>query len=64
MPAPLDGIVVLDLTQKQSPPGDIRNDILLVDVPTHGGPERDKPYPSKAFVLVLNGNVRNPSSYS
>lgn len=57
-------VFVLDLTEKQSPPGDIRNDIRLVDVPTHGGPEPNKLYPSKAFVLVLNGNVRNPSSYS
>lgn len=57
-------LFVLDLTEKRSPPGDIRNDILLVDVPTHGGPEVEKAYPSRAFVLVLNGNVRNPSSYS
>jgi hypothetical protein len=57
-------VFVLDLTEKRSPPGDIRNDILLVDVPTHGGPEVEKRFPSKAFVLVLNGNIRNPSSYS
>ena len=41
-----------------------KNDILLLDVPTHGGPELDKNYPSKAFLFVVNGNVRNPSSYS
>lgn len=57
-------VFVLDRTEKRNPPGDIRNDVLLVDVPTHGGPEAGKAYPSKAFVLVLNGNVRNPSSYS
>jgi hypothetical protein len=57
-------VLVLDLTEKEMPPGDIRNDILLVDVPTHGGPDSSKPHPSKDFVFVLNGNIRSPSSYS
>lgn len=57
-------LLVLDLTPKNSPPGDLRNDILLVDVPTHGGAEDKKPYPSKAIVVVMNGNVRSPSDYS
>jgi hypothetical protein len=56
--------LVLDLTKKVRSPGDIRNDILLVDVPTHGGADATKAYPSKAFVFVVNGNTRNPSSYS
>ena len=57
-------LLVLDLTAKDSPPGDLRNDVLLVDVPTHGGPDDDKNYPSKAFVFVINGNVKSPSEYS
>ena len=57
-------LLVLDLTEKDLPPGDIRNDILLADVATHGGPDSSKPHPSKAFVFVLNGNIRSPSSYS
>jgi hypothetical protein len=57
-------LLVLDLTPKVLPPGDIRNDILLADVPTHGGPDSSKPHPAKAFVFVLNGNIRSPSSYS
>lgn len=56
-------LLVLDLTPKDSPPGDLRNDILLAAVPTHGGDDAKK-YPSKAFVVVINGNVRSPSSYS
>lgn len=56
-------VLVLDLTEKEFSPGDIRNDILLSDVPTHGGSSSSKNYPSKAFVFVLNGNTRNPSSY-
>lgn len=57
-------VLVLDLTPKTLPPGDIRNDILLVDVSTHGGADQQKKYPSKAFLFVINGNTRNPSSYS
>ena len=57
-------LLVLDLTKKENPPGDIRNDIILTDVPTHGGDDRTKEFPSKAFVFVINGNVKNPSSYS
>ena len=57
-------LLVLDLTPKISPPGDLRNDVLLVDIPTHGGEEADNKYPSKAFVLVINGNVKSPSEYS
>ena len=56
-------VLVLDVTEKELSPGDIRNDVLLIDVPTHGGDDTTKPYPSKAFVFVVNGNTRNPSSY-
>jgi hypothetical protein len=56
--------LILDLTPKVLPPGDIRNDIMLVDVATHGGPDNKKKYPSKAFVFVINGNTADPSSYS
>ena len=57
-------LLVLDLTKKENPPGDIRNDIILTDVPTHGGDDRTKEFPSKAVVFVINGNMKNPSSYS
>lgn len=57
-------LLVLDLTSKREPPGDIRNDILLVDVPTHGGEDENKRYASKAFVFIVNGNTENPSHYS
>jgi hypothetical protein len=57
-------LLVLDLTSKDVPPGDIRNDVLLVDVPTHGGDDKEKVYPSKAFLFVINGNMKSPSDYS
>lgn len=55
-------VIVLDLTEKVQPPGDIRNDVLLVDVETHGG--KEKKFPSKAIVFVINGNIKSPSEYS
>ena len=57
-------LLVLDLTTKDKPPGDIRNDIILTDVETHGGDDIAKDFPSKAFVFVINGNMKNPSDYS
>lgn len=57
-------LLVLDLTPKLLPPGDIRNDIFLVDVSTHGGGNDFKRYPSKTFVFVINGNIQQPSAYS
>ena len=57
-------LLVLDLTSKEKPPGDIRNDIALVDVETHGGDDGTKAFPSKSFVFVVNGNMKIPSDYS
>ncbi len=57
-------LLVLDLTEKEKPPGDIRNDIILADVETHGGDDSVKKYPSKVFVFVINGNMKSPSDYS
>ena len=57
-------LLVLDLTNKDMPPGDIRNDILLTDVKTHGGESEAKQFPSRAFVFVVNGNMKSPSIYS
>lgn len=57
-------LLILDLTEKVNPPGDIRNDIFVSDIPTHGGDDVKLPFPAKAFIFVVNGNTRNPSSYS
>ena len=57
-------LLILDLTEKANPPGDIKNDIFLSDVPTHGASAVPQEFPSKVFLFVVNGNTRNPSSYS
>lgn len=56
-------LLVLDVTSKDKPPGDIRNNILLTDVETHGESDEAK-FPSKAFVFIINGNMKSPSDYS
>jgi hypothetical protein len=56
--------VILDVTEKVAPPGDVRNDILLCEVATHGNATGSSAYPSFVFVFVINGNTRSPSSYS
>ena len=57
-------LLILDLTEKANPPGDIRNGIFVTDVPTHGAGDAKPPYPAKALIFVVNGNMRDPSSYS
>ena len=57
-------LLILDLTEKVDPTGDIRNDILVADVATHGSESGPQEFPSKVFVFVVKGNTRNPSSYS
>jgi len=60
----LSAIVVLDLTSKRAaPPADVRNDIRVVDIPTHGLEGRPR-YPSKAWIFVVAGNLERPSAYS
>ena len=57
-------LLVLDLTPKEEPPGDIRDDIILADVETHGGDDSTKKFPSKALIFIVNGNTKSPSVYS
>ena len=57
-------LLVLDLTEKTNPPGSTLNDISLVDAATHGASGGHLKFPSKAFMFVVNGNTKNPSSYS
>lgn len=54
-------LLILDLTEKAEPAGDLRNDVLVGKVETHGGSGK---YPSWAFLFVVRGNVKSPSTYS
>lgn len=57
-------LLVLDVTEKVEPPGDIRNNVITRDVPTHGNPPGQSAFPSFAIVFIVGGNFKSPSSYS
>ncbi len=57
-------LCVLDLTEKEAPPAPPQNSIKLLKPPVHGFPNGDAPYPSRLAALVIDGNLRSPSSYS
>ena len=55
---------ILDMTEKDSPPANVANNITLEDVKTHGFEDRVEPYPSKVAVIIIDGNTKSPSDYS
>jgi hypothetical protein len=57
-------LCVLDLTEKEVPPAPPQNSIKLLKPPVHGFPKGDAPYPTRIAALVIDGNLRSPSSYS
>lgn len=62
--ARLGVLCVLDLTEKHNPPANPQNQISLETPPVHGFPEGNEPYETKIAVVVIDGNLRWPSSYS
>jgi hypothetical protein len=57
-------LCVLDLTEKDVPPAPPQNSIMLLKPPVHGFPKGDAPFPGRIAALVIDGNLRSPSSYS
>lgn len=57
-------LCVLDMTEKDVPPAPPQNSIQLLSPPVHGFPKGDAPFPARLAVMVLDGNLRAPSSYS
>jgi hypothetical protein len=62
--AQLGILCILDLTEKHSPPASPQNQITLETPALHGFEESNAPFPTKAAVVVIDGNLRLPSSYS
>jgi hypothetical protein len=62
--AQLGVLCILDLTPKERPPANPRNNILLKTPSVHGFPEGSPPYPTKIAAVIIDGNLRLPSSYS
>jgi hypothetical protein len=62
--AQLGILCILDQTEKHNPPANPQNQISLETPPVHGFPEGYVPYPTKIAVIIIDGKLRWPSSYS
>jgi hypothetical protein len=62
--AQLGILCILDLTPKERPPANPKNNILLKTPKVHGFAEGTPPYPTKIAAVIIEGNLRLPSSYS
>lgn len=54
-------VLCLDLTEKDNPPGDLRNDVVLERIDTN---DPAPFHPSWVLLFAVQGNLRSPSSYS
>jgi hypothetical protein len=62
--AQLGILCILDMTPKERRPANPKNNILLKTPIVHGFPEGTPPHPTKIAVVIIDGNLRLPSSYS
>jgi hypothetical protein len=61
---PLSVVCVLDVTEKDCPPANVANNITLETPELHGFESTDLKYPARVAVVVVDANLRIPSSYS
>lgn len=57
-------LCILDLTEKCKPPANPKNNVTLETPSVHGFPDGNAPFPIKIAVVIIDGNLRLPSSYS
>jgi hypothetical protein len=57
-------LCVLDLSEKINPPAPPQNSIRLLAPKLHGFEPGNAPFPARIAALVIDGNLRQPSSYS
>lgn len=62
--AQLGIVCILDLTEKHYPPANPQSQITLETPKVHGFPEGSVPFPTKIAAVIIDGNLRLPSSYS
>jgi hypothetical protein len=62
--AQLGILCILDLTKKQNPPGSPKNNLSLHTPAIHGFESGSSKFESKVAVVIIDGNLRLPSSYS
>ncbi|KYF83482.1 hypothetical protein BE17_17765 [Sorangium cellulosum] len=61
---PVSVVCILDMTEKLQPPSNVANNITLEAPALHGYDSAIPVYPSKVAVVIIDGNLRSPSSYS
>jgi hypothetical protein len=61
---PLSITCILDMTEKEDVSPNVANGLSLESPPVHGYESEPPPYPSKVAVVIIEGNLRSPSSYS
>jgi hypothetical protein len=58
-------LCILDLIEKENPPAIAANNILAIEPELHGFEGHASPtYPTIIIAVIIDGNLRNPSSYS
>jgi hypothetical protein len=62
--AQLSILCILDLTEKNHPPANPQNNITLETPLLHGFENSQPLFPTKVAVVIIDGNLRLPSSYS
>jgi hypothetical protein len=61
---PLSITCILDMTEKEYVPPNAANDLSLETPPVHGYGSEPPPHPSKVAVVIIEGNLGSPNSYS
>jgi hypothetical protein len=61
---PLSVACILDMTEKDNVPANVANELSLETPPLHGFDTEAPAYPAKVAVVIINGNLKSPSSYS
>jgi hypothetical protein len=61
---PLSVTCILDMTEKDNVPANVANELSLETPPLHGFNTEAPLYASKVGVVIINGNLNSPSSYS
>ena len=62
--AQLGILCILDLTEKCEPPANPKNNVTLEAPEVHGFKGEAAPFPCRIAAVVIDGNLRLPSSYS
>ncbi len=62
--AQLGILCVLDLTEKDAPPAPTQNNLVVLTPKLHGFAAGNAPAPTRIVAVIIDGNLRAPSSYS